>query len=132
MADFPCFAKTVGRRKTAIAILDLIPGSRQIKINGRLVENALVGYEDRIWQVHRPFRVSTYLDFNAKVQVRGGGVRSRVDSVQIALARAIVIVQPRISRLFREAYFLTRDSREKERRKYGLKKARKAPQYSKR
>jgi small subunit ribosomal protein S9 len=132
MTNFPCFAKTVGRRKTASANLELIPGSGQVKINGCLVEKSFIGYRDRLWLVQAPFRVSAYLDFNAKVKICGGGVKGRVDSLQIALARSLVIVQPQINSLFRENCFLTRDSREKERRKYGLKKARKAPQYSKR
>jgi small subunit ribosomal protein S9 len=82
--------------------------------------------------VYQPFRVSFNLNFDVRVKIHGGGLKSQAEALQLALSRALVIVQPRSQNLFREYQFLTRDPREKERRKYGLKKARKAPQFSKR
>lgn len=82
--------------------------------------------------IYKPFIISTHIDFDAKVKVRGGGLPKQSEAVQLSLARALLTAQPKNQRVFRENYLLTRDSREKERRKYGLKKARKAPQFSKR
>lgn len=132
MTNLPFFAKTVGRRKTAIANLELIPGSGQIQVNGRLVEDVFAGSPRRLRLVQKPFRISSQLNFNAKVKTQGGGCRGQAESVKLALARALVIAQPQTQTLFRENHLLTRDPREKERRKYGLKKARKSPQFSKR
>lgn len=132
MTDFPFFAKTVGRRKIAVANLELIPGSGKIQVNGRTAETFFSNYPNRIYLVYQPFRVSFNLNFDVRVKIHGGGLKSQAEALQLALSRALVIVQPRSQNLFREYQFLTRDPREKERRKYGLKKARKAPQFSKR
>lgn len=126
------FAKVVGRRKKAVANLELIPGSGKIQINGRIAEQFFSGNPKRLLVIQKPFFISTYLKFNVKVKVKGGGLQSQADSIKLALARALVKAEPKIRSIFRESYLLTRDYRKKERRKYGLKKARKAPQFSKR
>jgi len=126
------FAKVVGRRKKAVANLELLPGSGKIQINGCIAEQFFSGYPKRLLVIQKPFFISTYLKFNVKVKVKGSGLQSQAESIKLALARALVRVEPEIRNLFRENYLLTRDSRKKERRKYGLKKARKAPQFSKR
>lgn len=126
------FAKAVGRRKKAVANLELIPGSGKIQINGCIAEYFFSGYPKRLLVIQKPFFISTYLKFNVKAKVKGSGIQSQAEAIKLALARALVIVEPKIRSIFRENYILTRDYRKKERRKYGLKKARKAPQFSKR
>lgn len=126
------FAKVVGRRKKAVANLELLPGSGKIQINGYIAEQFFSGYPKRLLVIQKPFFISTYLKFNIKVKVKGSGLQSQAESIKLALTRALIRVEPEIRNLFRENYLLTRDSRKKERRKYGLKKARKAPQFSKR
>jgi small subunit ribosomal protein S9 len=132
MKNLPFFAKTVGRRKIAVANLELVPGSGQIQVNGFSAEKFFAGNPSRLLMVQSPFQVFANLTFDAKVKVYGGGSQSQARALKLALARALVVAQPRNKQLFREYHFLTRDSRRKERRKYGLKKARKAPQFSKR
>jgi small subunit ribosomal protein S9 len=126
------FTKVVGRRKKAVANLELIPGSGKIQINKCLAEQFFSDHPKRLLVIQKPFFISTYLYFNVKVTVKGGGLTSQAEAIKLALARALVNIEPEIRKIFRENYLLTCDSREKERRKYGLKKARKAPQFSKR
>jgi small subunit ribosomal protein S9 len=132
MKNFMFFVKTVGRRKMSIANLELIPGSGQIQVNGLSAENFFISSLNRLSVIQRPFIVFTNFTFDAKVKVQGGGLQSQSKALQLSLSRALVAVQPENQSIFRESLFLTRDSRRKERRKYGLKKARKAPQFSKR
>jgi small subunit ribosomal protein S9 len=132
MTNVPFFRKTVGRRKTAISNLELFPGSGQIQINGRSAEKIFVDNPNSLLVVNRPFQTLICTTFDVKVKVQGGGRKRQTRAIQLALARALIIAQPKIRRLIRERNFLTRDSRAKERRKYGLKKARKASQFSKR
>lgn len=122
----------MGRRKTAGANLNLTPGSGQIKINGQTSENFFVGHPNRLLIVQAPVYVYANLSFDALFKTKGGGLLGQAQAIQLALARALVIIQPRNRDIFRKYSFLTRDSRKKERRKYGLKKSRKAPQFSKR
>jgi small subunit ribosomal protein S9 len=126
------FIDAVGRRKIAVVNLRLIPGSGKIQINGRPAEEFFAGHLDRLDIVQKPFRLLNQLSFDAKATARGGGLQGQAYAIQLALARALLRAQPANQKLFRDANFLNRDSRVKERRKYGLKKARKAPQFSKR
>jgi small subunit ribosomal protein S9 len=126
------FAKTFGRRKTAVANLELVRGLGQIQINGILAENFFSGYPNRFLIANQPFRLFANLIFDAKAKIQGGGLQIQAEALQLSLVRALVLVQPRDRAFFREQKFLTQDSRKKERRKYGLKKARKASQFSKR
>jgi small subunit ribosomal protein S9 len=126
------FSKTVGRRKRAIANLKLIPGSGKIKVNGYSVKKFFEGQLIRLQVTERPFYMFTHQIFDVYVKVRGGGLKRQADAFQVALVRALVSIRPRTKYLFRERSFLICDSRKKERRKYGLKKARKAQQFSKR
>jgi len=132
MTGTPFFAQTVGRRKKAIATLKLVSGSGKVKVNGKIAEEFFSGCPYRLNVIHKPFSVSAITSFDADVKVRGGGQQSQAKASQLALARALKIANPGVLHLFHKYSFLTRDSREKERRKYGLKKARKAPQFSKR
>jgi small subunit ribosomal protein S9 len=130
MEDF--FTKTVGRRKTAIANIKLVPGSGKIQVNNQKAKKFFVSYPDRFLVVEKPCSNSSHVNFDVKSKVQGGGLKKQAEAIQLALARALVVSFPRNRRVFRKNHLLTRDSREKERRKYGLKKARKAPQFSKR
>jgi len=132
MKEFLFSTKAVGRRKTAVALVELIPGSGQFKINGRIVEDFFKGQKEQLWTVQKPFHALDGPIFDVSAKVRGGGIQSQSRALQLALTRSLVIAQPSTLSSFRVHKFLTRDSRMKERRKYGLKKARKAPQFSKR
>jgi small subunit ribosomal protein S9 len=126
------FAKSVGRRKTSVANLKLVLGSGNITFNGHSLEEFFLGHSKGFITVQRPLEVLPERNFDIEVKVRGGGLTSQSEASQLALSRALVFIQPEIRIQLNEYCFLTRDSRKKERRKYGLKKARKAPQYSKR
>ena len=129
----PAFYCGTGRRKTAVARVRLLPGEGQIVVNGRTPEehfgNAVNEAELRL-----PFRVTgTEGRFNAMIKVEGGGVTGQAGAIRHGIARALLQVDPETNRLpLRQAGLLTRDPRMKERKKYGLKRARKAPQYTKR
>nr|BBI28659.1 fusion protein of alpha subunit of RNA polymerase and ribosomal protein S9 [Dinophyceae sp. MRD-151] len=132
MKDNLFFTKTVGRRKAAIANIKLVPGSGKIQVNNQKAKKFFVSYPDRFLVVEKPCSNFSHVNFDIKSKVQGGGLKKQVEAMQLALARALVVSFPRNRRIFRKNHLLTRDSREKERRKYGLKKARKAPQFSKR
>jgi small subunit ribosomal protein S9 len=132
MPKLPIFAKTVGRRKKAIANVELVPGTGKIYVKGILAETVFSTDAGRLFIVKQPFQISSNITFDANANFKGGGIQSQVRAVQLALARAIVIVNSESKSTFREYHCLTRNPRKKERRKYGLKKARKAPQFSKR
>jgi len=122
-----------GRRKTAVARVRLMPGEGEIVVNGRSLEqhfgNAVSEADIRL-----PFRVTgTEGRFNALVKVEGGGVTGQAGAIRHGIARALLEVDEQANRVpLRQAGLLTRDPRMKERKKYGLKRARKAPQYTKR
>ena len=127
------FYSGTGRRKTAIARVRLLPGDGEMIVNGRTVDehfgNAVHDAELRL-----PFRVTgTEGRFNAMIKVEGGGVTGQAGAIRHGIARALLQVDAETNRLpLRQAGLLTRDPRMKERKKYGLKRARKAPQYTKR
>ncbi len=128
----PSFFHGTGRRKTAVARVRLMPGEGEIIVNGRTLEqhfgNAMAESELRL-----PFRVTgTDGRFNVMVKVDGGGVTGQAGAIRHGIARALLMVDGRQPVPLRQAGFLTRDPRMKERKKYGLKRARKAPQYTKR
>ena len=122
-----------GRRKTAVARVRLFPGGDgTIVVNGK-DSNQYFGREALTSTIRAPLRL---LDvggrFNATVRVVGGGVSGQAGAVRHGIARALVRAEEEWKPTLRKAGFLTRDSRMKERKKYGLKRARKAPQYTKR
>ena len=127
------FFSGTGRRKTAVARVRLLPGDGDILVNGRsLVDhfgNAVNEAELRL-----PFRVTgTEGRYNTMIKVEGGGVTGQAGAIRHGIARALLEIDPDANRLpLRQAGLLTRDPRMKERKKYGLKRARKAPQYTKR
>ena len=123
---------STGRRKEAIARVRLVPGEGGFTINGRILDDYFPT------RVHRmvataPLRlVGRERDYDVTVSIRGGGVSGQAGAVRHGIARALIELDPELRGQLKAEGFLTRDAREKERRKYGLKKARKAPQYSKR
>jgi small subunit ribosomal protein S9 len=132
MTNLPILAKTVGRRKTAVVNLKLIPGLGYVNINGYSVENFFSGRLTRLQKIRRSFCMLVRPNFDVYAKIKGGGFQRKSEAFQVALARALVRICPDTKYLFRKHSFLTCDSRIKERRKYGLKKARKARQFSKR
>ena len=129
----PAFFSGTGRRKTAIARVRLLPGEGEIVINVRsLVEHFGAAVDEN--DVRLPFKVTnTDGRFNAMIKVEGGGVTGQAGAIRHGIARALLEVDADTNRLpLRQAGLLTRDPRMKERKKYGLKRARKAPQYTKR
>jgi small subunit ribosomal protein S9 len=121
-----------GRRKEAIARVTVTPGTGQFVLNGRTLEDYFPNRAHRM-QVAAPLRViGREKDFDVVARIEGGGVNGQAGALRHGIARALIEYDPEVRPQLKREGFLTRDSREKERRKYGLKKARKAPQYSKR
>jgi len=125
-------APIVGRRKEAVVRVRLVPGTGQFTLNGRTLENY---FPNKVHQqlIREPF-VTLEKDgtFDVVATLVGGGVTGQAGALRLAIARALIDLTPDDRPALKKAGFLTRDARVKERKKYGLKKARKAPQYSKR
>lgn len=126
-------AAATGRRKEAIARVRIVPGTGQFTLNGRTLEQY---FPNKVHQqlVNEPFKVvDAEGAYDVIANLTGGGPSGQAGALRLGIARALNDVDPEINRpALKAAGFLTRDSRAKERKKYGLKKARKAPQYSKR
>ena len=122
-----------GRRKKSIARVRLIPGKGDIKINGRTLDHYF-GSETLKIIVNQPLVLTKTLDkFDVNVKVEGGGFTGQAGAIRHGISRALLEVDSEEYRAdLKAAGFLTRDSRMKERKKYGLKAARRAPQFSKR
>ena len=121
-----------GRRKAAVARVRLYRGSGEITINGRQVTDVFPRLSDQR-VVRQPFLLTdTKSKFNVWVKVQGGGISSWADAITLGVARALVRSDDSLRTTLRRGGLLTRDPRVKERKKYGLKRARKAPQYTKR
>ena len=126
------YYEAVGRRKRAVARVRLYPGDGEIVINGKGLKDYFGRPQD--WNsVLSPFELTNNEKrFNLSVLVKGGGVTGQAEAIRHGVARALLLATPEAKALLRRAGFLTRDPREKERKKPGLKRARKAPQYTKR
>lgn len=121
-----------GRRKKAVARVRLVPGDGRIVINNREFEDFFPNKTSRLI-VQQPLEITEMNGrFDVVCRVHGGGVSGQAGAVQLGIARSLVKADPDLRPQLRKAGFLTRDPRMKERKKYGLHKARKAPQYSKR
>jgi small subunit ribosomal protein S9 len=124
--------QTVGRRKQAIVRVRLMPGSGKFTLNGKSLEQY---FPNKVHQqlIREPLTtVDKPESFDIFANLRGGGITGQAGALRLAIARALIEVEPDDRPPLKKAGFLTRDPRVKERKKYGLKKARKAPQYSKR
>ncbi|WP_405076502.1 30S ribosomal protein S9 [Ligilactobacillus acidipiscis] len=121
-----------GRRKNSVARVRLVPGTGKITMNGKSVEE-YIPFENLIEVIKQPFGVTETADqYDVLVNVNGGGYAGQAGATRHGIARALLQVDPEFRGVLKSAGLLTRDSRMKERRKPGLKKARKAPQFSKR
>ncbi len=122
-----------GRRKEAVARVRLVPGSGAITVNGKTPEEYFGARKAYLRSVVRPLEVTGAVGrYDVIASVIGGGKTGQVEAVRHGIARALVELDPTLKTELRRAGLLTRDPREKERKKYGLKKARRAPQFSKR
>jgi small subunit ribosomal protein S9 len=121
-----------GKRKSAIARVRLTPGDGTVVVNKRTLEQYF-GRETSRMVVHQPFEVtSTAGQYRAEVNVRGGGIAAQATAIRHGITRALLEANPELRPTLKKNGFITRDSREVERKKYGRHKARKRPQYSKR
>ena len=121
-----------GRRKKAIARVRLVPGTGKININDRDLED-YIKYETLKTIVREPLMITdTMGQYDVLVNVKGGGYTGQAGAIRHGISRALLQVDSELRPLLKKAGFLTRDSRMKERKKYGLKKARRASQFSKR
>lgn len=127
------FILATGRRKSAVAQVKLVDGSGQFIINGKLGLNYMQENAFCFLLIQAPFNLLK-LDkkYDIIVKVEGGGLLGQAQAIQLGIARALASFETSYRSSLKSKGFLTRDSRCKERRKYGLKKARKAPQFSKR
>ena len=126
------YYEAVGRRKTATARVRLFTGGGQIVVNGRPVEEYF-NREVDILQLRGPLdAVDAPQDFDISVLVKGGGINGQAGAIRHGVARALILADPNLRPKLKQGGFLTRDARAKERKKPGLKRARKAPQYTKR
>ncbi|MBR5109444.1 MAG: 30S ribosomal protein S9 [Clostridia bacterium] len=122
----------VGRRKSAVARVRLVPGEGKILVNKRDIDDYF-GLETLKMTIRQPMNlVNVGGSFDVLVNVRGGGLTGQAGAIRHGISRALCKVNPELREALKKAGFLTRDPRMKERKKYGLKAARRAPQFSKR
>lgn len=126
------YIEAVGRRKTATARVRLYPGTGEIVVNDKPMEEYFGRALDRMILRQPLALVGAENTHNISVRVRGGGEGGQAAAVRLGIARALVESDPNLRGPLKSAGFLTRDARAKERKKPGLKRARKAPQYTKR
>ncbi|QQK74366.1 30S ribosomal protein S9 [Salicibibacter cibarius] len=121
-----------GRRKNAVARVFLSPGNGKVTINKREMDDYF-DHETLKTVIHQPL-VETGTDgqYDLKITTKGGGYTGQAGAIQLGVARALLQVDPEYRKVLKDNGLLTRDSRMKERKKYGLKGARRAPQFSKR
>jgi small subunit ribosomal protein S9 len=125
-------AMTVGRRKTSVVRVRLREGTGKMVLNGRTIEDFFPTMANRL-RVLEPMRVVGMENrFDVEAKLEGGGVTGQVDGLRLAIARALIENDITLRPALKKAGLLTRDPRAVERKKYGLRKARRAPQYTKR
>ncbi len=123
---------STGRRKEAVARVRLVPGSGEFTVNGRPIDDYFPTRVHRMIARAALTSLGRERDYDVSATIRGGGIAGQAGAVRLGVARALIGSDPELRAQLKAEGLLSRDSREKERRKYGLKKARKAPQYSKR
>lgn len=132
MADAKYFYG-LGRRKSATARARLVPGKGTITINGKTAAEYLSDNKTMLAEITDPLAtVNKQKDFDVSILVSGGGLAGQVDAIKLAIAKAITVGFGDLRSTLKKADLLSRDPREKERKKYGLRSARKREQYSKR
>ena len=124
--------QSTGRRKRAVARVRFRPGTGTITINKRPLEDYFPNDTHRM-VLSEPLKVTSMTEaYDIDATIHGGGVSGQAGALRLGISRALIALDEELRPTLKKAGFLTRDSREKESKKYGLKKARKAPQYSKR
>ncbi|HET9072916.1 30S ribosomal protein S9 [Acidimicrobiaceae bacterium USS-CC1] len=124
--------QSTGRRKAAVARVRLRPGTGRVTVNGRPIEEYFPSATHRMI-ITEPLRLAEKDEaYDVDATMDGGGISGQAGALRHGISRALVALEPDVRPPLKKAGFLTRDAREKESKKYGLKKARKAPQYSKR
>jgi len=132
MATLGETVRATGRRKESVARVRIVPGSGRFALNGRALEDYFPRPALQM-VVTEPLRLTNTIDrYDVIASIDGGGISGQAGAVRHGIARALVEADPTLRSDLKKRGLLTRDARVKERRKYGLKKARKAPQYSKR
>ena len=122
-----------GRRKTSVARVRLVPGETGVTINGKDMREYFGGREILAKIVEQPLELTETLNkYGVKVNVNGGGNTGQAGAIRHGVSRALLVADESLRAVLKEAGFLTRDSRMVERKKYGKKKARRSPQFSKR
>jgi small subunit ribosomal protein S9 len=124
--------QSTGRRKRAVARVRIREGSGTITINNRALEDYFPNATHRMI-LSEPLRLTeTGESYDIDATLHGGGVTGQAGAIRLGISRGLIAIDPELRGALKRAGFLSRDAREKESKKYGLKKARKAPQYSKR
>ena len=124
--------QSTGRRKQAVARVRIRPGTGQLTVNKRALDSYFPSETHRMI-VTEPLRLTTTAEvYDIDATIDGGGPTGQAGALRLGIARALIALDPELRDGLKRSGFLTRDAREKESKKYGLKKARKAPQYSKR
>jgi small subunit ribosomal protein S9 len=124
--------QTTGRRKEAVARARLRPGTGKVTVNGREFENYFPNAVQRMVAAEALHVAEVATAYDVDCDIQGGGIAGQAGALRMAIARSLLELDPERRSLLRKAGLLTRDSRKKESKKYGLKKARTAPQYTKR
>lgn len=133
MTNTTLFYTGIGKRKTSVAKVFLIPGSGIITANNKSFEHFFAGVVEERELLKNPLTlVNLNNKYDIDIKVNGGGISSQMDAIRLAISKAICMINLEYRFILNQNLLLRRDSRIKERRKYGLKKARKASQYSKR
>lgn len=123
----------LGRRKSATASARLYKGKGTITINGKSALEYLNNNKTQLAEITDPLAlVNKQSDYDITVLAKGGGVAGQVDAIKLAISKALIVKAPDLRPVLKKAEFLKRDAREKERKKYGLRSARKKEQFSKR
>ncbi len=124
--------QTTGRRKESVARVRLREGSGEVRLNGRALEDYFPSIATRI-RVLEPLQITQMQGrYDVEATLEGGGTTGQADALRLGIARALEALDPELRPILKKAGMLTRDARIVERKKYGLKKARRAPQYTKR
>lgn len=125
-------AQTVGRRKSSVVRVRLYEGTGQVTLNGKTLEDYFPGMAQRIRVLEALRAAGADSAYDVKAKLEGGGTTGQVDALRLGIARALVQVDPDLRITLKRAGLLKRDARVVERKKYGLRKARRAPQFTKR
>lgn len=126
------YSRGTGRRKESIARVYMAPGSGEVTVNGRTLEDYFPNRRHRIEVLAPLVHLDAKDNYDVKARIQGGGLTGQAGALRLGIARALVEADELLRNDLKKAGFLTRDARVKERKKYGLKGARKKPQFSKR